>query len=67
MGSTTAGLDVCPECGSDEVTGGNVDIEDPWAYQPVSCDVCGCNWQSSYKFDSYIVVSHGDTCPEAEK
>ena len=62
MMGNTAGLDFCPECGSDDLTWDHVDIDDPYAHQPVFCDTCGCRWQTNYKFDSYTVVSHGDTC-----
>jgi hypothetical protein len=61
----TIGLDICPDCGSDSVTGDNVDIEDPYAIQPVSCDVCGCSWQTSYKFIGYSLISHGEIQEDA--
>lgn len=38
----------CPFCGSDQIEGGNIDIEGMIAYQPIKCNDCGEYWQDYY-------------------
>ena len=58
------GLLTCPDCGSNEVTGSQPDIEEPLAFSHDSCGVCGCEWDTFYKFFTYNVTSHGSTWRE---
>ena len=43
----------CPCCGSDEITGGCVEIDGSSASQAVSCHSCGANWNDIYKLTGY--------------
>ena len=38
----------CPFCKSDQIVGGNIDIDGNAAFQPVTCSDCGEEWQDSY-------------------
>jgi len=38
----------CPRCGSTNITGGFVEVDDRSAWQPVSCDECSAEWQDVY-------------------
>lgn len=39
---------VCPRCGTHEVTGQPVSVENARAWQRVSCDRCGARWTEVY-------------------
>ena len=39
----------CPQCGSGDIEGGNIQIEGKEAWQPVSCYVCGTSWTEVYE------------------
>jgi len=39
----------CPFCGSEDLEWGPIDIEDTEAYQEVTCQGCGKEWQDVYK------------------
>ncbi len=39
----------CPNCESDEIEGGNVEIENDRAIQKVWCLVCEATWNDIYK------------------
>ena len=51
-------LGVCPECGSDEVTGGALDAGETFVSSHDSCNACGCKWETFYVFDESHVTSH---------
>lgn len=78
------GLDftVCPVCGSSQIEGGSVSIED-LAIQPCSCNSCESRWTDIYSPNSQVVTerndpdagcdcgkncnrSPGDACPKEE-
>ena len=40
----------CPECGSEEITGGEVVIESGEASQKCFCNACESSWFNVYKF-----------------
>jgi len=47
----------CIFCGSEDITGGNVDIDDGGAAQDVLCDNCGGQWMDVYVLSG--VVANG--------
>lgn len=54
------GWEICPICQSVHVTGSNVEIEGPYAYQQVSCDVCGASWGEEYVAHTRYNIERGD-------
>ena len=46
---TKVGGAICPSCHSNDIEGGNVDIDNWGAWQPVSCLSCGSTWTDIYK------------------
>lgn len=46
----------CPKCGSEEITGYDVDIEGKYATQKTSCDSCGEAWYNVYQLVGYSNV-----------
>jgi hypothetical protein len=43
----------CPRCGSDEVTGSEVDVEGERCFQHVYCNSCEAQWDDVYKLTGY--------------
>lgn len=43
-------VDNCPACGSGDIEGHQVSIEDPLALQPCTCNACGTRWTGVYKY-----------------
>ena len=39
----------CPYCGSDNISGGHMEVDCTGAWQDVHCDDCGKDWQDIYK------------------
>lgn len=39
----------CPVCGSDRINGHTVEVDGTAAWQPVSCDNCGSDWNEVYE------------------
>ena len=50
----------CPVCGSWAIDGDNIEIEDRWAYQRVSCSICGATWGEEYIANSRYDIEEGD-------
>ena len=46
---------ICPSCRSSHINGGPVEIDGAGAYQNISCDECGFEWQDNYKLVGYEV------------
>lgn len=38
----------CPFCGATDITGGHVDLDEFQAWQDVTCNACGSDWQDLY-------------------
>lgn len=51
---------VCPVCGSHEVTGDNIEVDGSQAWQEVSCDQCGATWQDVYQLIGYDNLCEGE-------
>lgn len=49
------GGNLCPFCGSDEITGGPVEIDGACALQEVSCLFCGAVWWDSFLLAGYRI------------
>jgi len=43
-----SGGNECPLCGSDDIEGGFVEIDNGGAWQPVSCNQCHAEWSDVY-------------------
>jgi hypothetical protein len=39
----------CPVCGSDRIEGHTVEVDGTSAWQPVTCRVCGSDWNEVYE------------------
>ena len=39
----------CPNCGSEQIEGGSIDVEGENAYQQVSCNDCDQQWNDIYQ------------------
>lgn len=46
----------CPRCGSDEIEGEEITIENGQAFQDVSCFQCGLRWQDQYLLNKFIIL-----------
>lgn len=58
---------VCPFCGSDDIEGGSVDIDAGGAFQSISCNTCGREWQDTYRLDGFLAYDKdGKTIEGAE-
>jgi len=44
------GNETCPECGSDQIEGGPIDIIGTEAMQPMNCPSCGWHWSDTYAY-----------------
>jgi formate dehydrogenase maturation protein FdhE len=44
-----SGGGVCPVCGSQDISGGFVEVQAQEAWQNVSCSDCGESWRDVYK------------------
>lgn len=47
---------ICPKCGSDEITGGFVETGDGVAIQKLSCNVCNAIWRNIYDLSAVELV-----------
>lgn len=43
----------CPYCHSDNITGDAIEVDGSIAWQPVSCDDCGKDWEENYSLIGY--------------
>lgn len=48
--------DICPYCGSDEISGGPVETGAGEATQPMDCFVCEMSWIDGYRLTSCLVT-----------
>ena len=48
-------LNRCPVCGSEDITGSFVEIDDDVATQEVSCNECDAEWTDLYKLFHYVI------------
>jgi hypothetical protein len=55
---------VCPKCGSFEIEGEAVEIENSYADQSVSCVVCDASWIDTYTATSREILDHGTGAKE---
>lgn len=46
----------CPFCGSENITGGGVNIDAGGATQEVGCDDCGAEWADCYTLSGIITL-----------
>ena len=44
---------VCPHCGSTDIEGGHVVIDEGKAYQKVGCNECDKDWTDTYVLTGY--------------
>ena len=44
---------VCPVCQSQEITGGETNVDSDSAWQEVSCNLCHATWNDVYKLIGY--------------
>ncbi len=49
----------CPQCGSEDITGGPVEIDDGHAYQDVDCSKCDAVWRDEYTLHGMQLVEEG--------
>lgn len=43
----------CPYCGSEDITGGSVQIGAASAWQPITCSACGRKWTDVYNLIAF--------------
>lgn len=55
----------CPCCGSDDLNGGSFQSDSGSAWQEVTCDNCGAEWQEVYTAAFSEKLSLGDGCEDA--
>lgn len=53
----------CPHCGSSDITGDEVEIEEGKAFQKVGCGECDAEWVDTYLLATYETVTE-PTAPE---
>ena len=53
--------ETCPECGSIQIEGGNVQIDGKEAWQPVSCLHCRTTWTEVYEASARLDIERGTT------
>lgn len=51
---------ICPYCGSDQIEGQSVDIDENGASQEVSCISCKARWEDLYKLTDVREVNPPD-------
>jgi hypothetical protein len=44
---------ICPYCGSDQITGDEINVDAGHATQEVSCEDCKKEWQDVYRLTGY--------------
>jgi transposase-like protein len=50
----------CPQCGSEDISGGEVNIDAGTAYQEMSCDSCNATWNDQYDLVGYSNLNKGE-------
>lgn len=50
---------ICPECRSDQIEGGAIDVDGPTASQSVGCNDCGAEWKDVYHLAGYTDLVAG--------
>ena len=53
-------VNACPICGTDEITGGPVEIEGDNAIQVMSCLACGTRWHDVYGLVNNVIDEEGE-------
>lgn len=51
---------VCPVCGTDDITGGDIDFAEGSIEQQIRCDRCGAEWQDDYDLTGYCNLETGE-------
>lgn len=49
---------VCPRCGSSDLSGQFISIDEGGAHQPMHCDACGANWVDTYTLSGYVNLDY---------
>lgn len=50
----------CPHCGSEDVEGGEVNVDAGGAWQEVTCNECGATWNDVYKLTGFSELETND-------
>jgi len=50
----------CPFCGTQDIEGGSVTIEQNYAHQDVHCVVCEAEWSDAYRLEGLCVTRTPD-------
>jgi hypothetical protein len=58
------GGNTCPSCHSENITGGQVEVDSNSAWQPVTCNECQATWNDTYTLTGFAEFEHGDACPD---
>lgn len=48
---------LCPFCGSEDISGGSIEVDSGGAWQEVCCANCSNNWYDLYQLVGYKEVS----------
>lgn len=56
----TSGICINPNCGSNEIEGGDRSFDIDYAYEAVNCSRCGWSWEETYAFSEIDTVSDID-------
>jgi formate dehydrogenase maturation protein FdhE len=60
------GFNYCPYCGSGDLEGGSVVIEENIASQRMTCSECNRKWYNSYVLIDIVEIPDEDPDPENE-
>lgn len=51
----------CPCCGSDQIEGGHVEVDEGGAWQHITCRDCDSSWNDVYKLVGIVEVDNCNT------
>ena len=44
----------CPECGSGDIEGGHIEVDEGGATQEIGCGACNSHWTDTYTLTGYM-------------
>ena len=56
----------CPVCGSDQIEGGQFDVDQHTATQKMGCNDCESDWQDTYRLVGYVNLDNALVKTEEE-
>lgn len=61
----SAGL-YCPQCGSQDISGEGVEVDEEGATQEVTCSACGAAWDDHFRLIGYELIEEGSGVQDDE-